>query len=111
MIRRTQHKSSHLQRPQRGNESPILSGHNPRKSSISTEDRGDDSLNDAKALDAMHFLLSTLTEMTVSNPLAKILERQISQEMAEEEATTRDRVVGLVNFPLAHPTLRNTEGG
>lgn len=55
----------------------------------------------------MHFLLSTLMDMKVTNPLAKVLEGQISQEMAEGEAMTLERVVGLVNFPLAHPSRRN----
>ena len=50
-------------------------------------------------------------EMKVRNPLAKVLEKQIKQEMAEGEATTRERVVGLVNFPLAHPSRRNDAGG
>lgn len=68
-------------------------------------------MSDAKALDSMHFLLSTLMEMKVSNPLAKVLEGQISQEMTEGEATTQERVVGLVNFPLAHPSRRTDEGG
>lgn len=59
----------------------------------------------------MNFLLSTLMEMKVSNPLAKVLEGQISQEMTGGEAMTRERVVGLVNFPLTHPNTRSCEGG
>lgn len=59
----------------------------------------------------MHFLLSILMDMKVSNPLAKVLEKQINQEMSEGEAATRERVVGLVDFPLAHPSTRTFDSG
>ena len=81
------------------------------KSRANTGDQIDDSLSDAKALDSMHFLLSTLMEMKVANPLAKVLQGQINQEMVEGEAWTRERVVGLVSFPLSHPSTRNNEEG
>ncbi len=120
VIRRSQRKSSvpsnqtssvFPPHPPRRNDSPTMSRHNPGESKANTEDQADESLNDAKALDSMHFLLSTLMEMKVSNPLAKVLEGQISKEMAEGEVMTRERVVGLVNFPLAHPSTRSDEGG
>lgn len=120
VVRRSHHKSSvpndqassvFLPRPPRKSDSPTVSRHNHGKSKANTEDQAEDSLSDAKALDSMHFLLSTLMEMKVSNPLAKVLEGQISQEMTEGEATTQERVVGLVNFPLAHPSRRTDEGG
>ena len=120
VIRRSQRKSSvpndqassvFLSRPPRRNDSAPLSRHNVGKSNFNAEEQVDDSLSDAKALDSMHFLLSTLMEMKVANPLAKVLEEQISMEMSEGEATTRERVVGLVNFTLAHPRTRNDESG
>lgn len=120
IFRRSQRKSSvpdnqassvFLARPPRGNDSPTSSRHTSGKFKANAEEQADESLNDAKALDSMHFLLSTLMEMRVSNPLAKVLEGQISQEMAEGRAMTRERVVGLVNFPLAHPSTRSGEGG
>lgn len=88
-----------------------MSRYDHGKSKANTEDGADDSLNEAKALDSMNFLLSTLMEMKVSSPLANILEGQISKEMVEGEAVTRERVVGLVNFSLVHPSIRSSEGG
>lgn len=57
---------------------------------------------DARALDSMHFLMSTLSKIETSKPLARVLKALIDQEIAEGEAVTQDRVIGLVNFPLAH---------
>ena len=97
--------------PSRRNDSPTIPRNKRGRAESRTSDQPNEALNDARALDSMHFLLSTLMDMKVSNPLAKVLEKQINQEMAEGEATTRERVVGLVDFPLAHPSTRNFDQG
>ena len=76
-----------------------------------TSDQPSDALNDARTLDSMHFLLFALMDMKVSNPLAKMLEKQVNQEMTEGEAATRERVVGLVDLPLVHPSTRSFDQG
>ena len=95
----------------RRNDSSRMPRNKGGKAESMTSDQSNDALNDARTLDSMHFLLSTLMDMKVSNPMAKVLEKQINQEMSEGEAATRERVVGLVDFPLAHPSTRSFDQG
>ena len=124
VIRRSQHKfipsqdtsipnsnsSATLYMPRR-NASPTVSRRAGELSKANSYDQPDESLNDARALDSMHALLSTLIDMKVYNPLARVLEEQINTEMAEGEALTRERAVGLVDFPLTHPSTRSPWDG
>ena len=96
--------------PPRKNDSSTIPRKKGERAESKTSDGPSDALNDARTLDSMHFLLSTLMDMKVSNPLAKVLEKQINQQMNEGEAATRERV-GLVDFPLAHPRARSFDQG
>lgn len=50
----------------------------------------------------MHFLLSYLNDLEASKPLARVFKTLIDQELANGDSAVQERVIGLVNFPLAH---------
>ena len=54
----------------------------------------------ARLLDAKQFLLSTLSNIKSSNPLAAVFEAQILQEIERGGEIRPDKVVGLARFDL-----------
>ena len=51
----------------------------------------------------MHFLLSYLTDLEASKPLARVFKALVDQELVEGDSTAQENVIGLVNLPIAHP--------
>ena len=75
----------------------------PSSSPVTSSTNSDHIWIDARALDSMHFLLSYLTDLEASKPLARVFKALVDQELVEGDSTAQENVIGLVNLPIAHP--------